>query len=320
MSDPDLPLLSQARLFHNTALEDLLPLLGQCWRMEVARGVRLLEPGNNNDRLYMVLSGELRVYPGGEEILDHASLLPGDCAGEMSLIDGSGVSALVIAAQDCQLMVIPHDVLWELVERSHGVARNLLSILAGRVRSNNLALVQHNIRSLEFEQASSVDALTNLHNRRWMNEAFPRMIERCLRDGSPLCLLLADVDELGRINQGCGYLAGDAVLRSVAATLQEGLRPQDLLARLGGEKFVVLLPQTSTEQGLAVAERLRVAVAAAPLPEESAAAGGITLSCGIAPLSVAEELDSLLEAANRAVRRAKHNGRNRVELAVTGEI
>lgn len=316
LTDVDLLLIAQSRLFATSAMEELAPMLMQCWRMEIGRGVRLLEPGTNNDRLYLLLAGELRVYPGGEEILDHASLLPGECAGEMSLIDGSGVSALVIAAEDSQLLVIPHDTLWGLVERSHGVARNLLAILAGRVRSNNLALVQQNMRSLEFEQTSSVDKLTGLHNRRWLSDAFPRMIERCIRDGAPLCLLLADIDELGRINQQYGHLAGDAALQSVATTLQDGLRPQDLLARLGGEKFAVLLPFAETEQGLAIAERLRVAVAAAPLPKDCAAVGSITLSFGVAPLSVGEDVETLLEAAGLAMSRAKQNGRNRVELAV----
>lgn len=313
LSPTDLALIAENRLFQSVSLEEMADLAVQCQRMEVAKGVRLLAPGQPNDRLFLVLSGELRVYPGGEEVLDHASLRRGDCAGEISLINGLGASALVIASEETQLVILPHAALWAMVDRSHAVARNLLTILAGRMHNNSLALVNGN--SLEFERADSVDPLTGLYTRRWMGESFPRLIERCEQDGAPLCLLLADIDNLHRINDLHGYLAGDAVLRSIAKELKDGLRPKDLLVRHGGEEFAILLPETVTDHGLAVAERLRVAVAALPLRMENQQVDNVTLSCGVAPLNVAEDLDGLLTAAHNALQEAKRKGGNRVELA-----
>ena len=314
LSPVDLALIAENRLFHSVPLEDMAELTAHCQRMEVAKGVRLLAPGQPNDQLFLVLSGELRVYPGGEEVLEHASLRCGDCAGEMSLVNGQGASALVIAAEETQLVVLPHATLWAMVDRSHAVARNLLTMLAGRMRNNSLALVSGN--SLEFERADSVDPLTGLYNRRWMGESFPRLFDRCEQDGAPLCLLLADIDSLHRINDQYGYLAGDAVLRSVAKELKEGLRPKDLLARHGGEEFAMLLPDTITDNGLAVAERLRVAIAASPLRLDNQRVDSVTLSCGVAPLNVAEDFEGLLTAAHEALQEAKRKGCNRVELAV----
>lgn len=309
--------LAASRLFHNIGLESLEPLLETCGRRELAAGQTLLEPGVPNDRLYLLLTGELRVYLDDRELPAHAVLGEGDCAGEMSLIDEQKASARVIASQNCELLAIPRDTLWELVDRSHGVARNLLAILAGRLRNDNLTLVTSRPSSLEFEQAGSIDALTGLHNRHWMHESFPRALQRCEQDAAPLCLVLADIDHFRQFNERHGHLAGDAVLRFVARTLAESLRPQDLMVRHGGEEFAVLLPNTPIDNGVNIAERLRTAVAAIriKLPEGGDARENITLSCGLAPLLIGDTLDSLLALAEEALVAAKRGGRNRVVLS-----
>jgi diguanylate cyclase (GGDEF)-like protein len=180
------------------------------------------------------------------------------------------------------------------------------------VRHDNLALVTTQSRSLEFEQAASVDALTGLHNRRWMMDAFPRAIHRCQRDGRPLCLIMADIDFFKHFNDRYGHLTGDAVLRRVAGQLAGSLRTQDLIARYGGEEFAVLLPETSTAEALEIAHRLRAAVATTGIDGDE---DGISLSCGVALLRAGGDLDGLMAAADRALYRAKATGRNRVELA-----
>jgi diguanylate cyclase (GGDEF)-like protein len=195
------------------------------------------------------------------------------------------------------------------------VARNLLSIMAGRMRNNNLALIASQSLSLEFEQASSVDALTGIHNRRWLRDAYPRAITRCERDDMPVCLLLAGIDSFQQFNHRFGHLAGDTVLRRVARRLSDGLRTQDLIARYGGEEFLMLLPRCRLDDALLVAERLRSLVAAGYGNEEEPDLPGITLSCGVAEMCRGESLDDMASRVELALLRAKDNGRDRVERA-----
>jgi diguanylate cyclase (GGDEF)-like protein len=214
------------------------------------------------------------------------------------------------------VLEIPHDTVWSMIDCSHGLARNLLAILAGRMRNDNLALVSSQSRTLEFEQAASVDALTGLHNRRWMDEAFPRAIRRCEVDAAPMCLVMADIDRFKGVNDRHGHLAGDTVLRMVARELIEGLRPQDLLARYGGEEFAILLPETEIGEGMRIAERLRATIAATPVTvAPGGVAASITLSCGIAPFRLGDTLETLVGLADAALIEAKEGGRDRIVLS-----
>lgn len=304
--------LEQARLFANITLESVQHLLEGCDRLKLERGDHLLEAGAANSNLYLILDGELRVYLTDRNLPAQAVLGAGDCVGEMSLLDGQAASALVLAARDTRLMAVPHEVLWSMVDCSHGVARNLLAILSGRMRDSNQALVAMQNRSLEFEEAAAVDPLTWIHSRRWMLEAFPRAMARCERDKAPLCLVIADIDLFRNFNERFGYLAGDAVLRRMARRLADGLRAQDLIARYGGEEFVILLPNSTLEQAVPIAERLRELVAiGCGLPTDQ----GVTLSCGVARMLAGESLDALVARADLALRCAKENGRDRVEVA-----
>jgi diguanylate cyclase (GGDEF)-like protein len=304
--------LQHAKLFANISLESIEHLLERCHRLDLERGEHLLEAGAANSHLYLILDGELRVYLADRTMPEHAVFGAGDCVGEMSLLDGQKASALVLAAHDTRLLAMPHEVLWALVDCSHGVARNLLAIMAGRMRNDNLAMVNSQTQSLEFEQASSVDALTGIHNRRWVLEAFPRAIARCEHDHAPVCLVVADIDLFRHFNERFGHLAGDAMLRRMARRLADGLRPQDLIARCGGEEFLILLPQTTLDEALLIAERLRQLVG---IGGGSSAGEGVTLSCGVAQMFRGESLDELLSRVDAALRRAKEDGRDRVEIA-----
>jgi diguanylate cyclase (GGDEF)-like protein len=316
LSNADHARLEAGKLFGPIGAEEVRHLLDTCTIETFESDAHLLEPGVPNDNLYLVLEGELLVYPGGAGLPEHVALGIGDCAGEMSLIDGQNVSALVIPSRATRLLVIPHDILWIMIESSHVIARNLLGILAGRLRSNNLALVASQDGSLEFEQAVSIDALTGLHNRHWMKDAFTRAMQRCERDVTPLCLVLVDIDNFRRFNGDYGHIPGDEVMRMVAKKLVEGLRPQDLLVRYGSDEFALLLPETTLDKSCQIAERLRLLVAGQAVPIGDNATGAITISCGVAGIDIDDTLDTLLAAADDALLRAKQNGRNRVEGAV----
>jgi diguanylate cyclase (GGDEF)-like protein len=311
MLSPELhALLAASRLFRQVDLAAVEALLDDCPRHRLMPGDTLIEAGARNATLYLVLAGELRVYAGGRDLPANAMLAAGDCAGEMSLIDGDSASALVLAAAPTELLAIPHERMWELMDVTPLVARNLLAIMSGRLRNNNLTLVTTQSRSLEFEQAGSVDTLTGLHNRRWIGDAFPRVVRRCRQDATPACLLMVDVDLLARINERNGLLTGDNVLRRVARCLAGSLRPQDLLGRYGGDEFAILLPQTPLPEAQAIATRLCTAVSGAGIvvPPDNAPQ---TVSCGVTLVKPEEDLTDTFIRAERARLQAKSHGRNR---------
>ncbi|HLX80697.1 MAG TPA: diguanylate cyclase [Burkholderiales bacterium] len=158
------------------------------------------------------------------------------------------------------------------------------------------------------------DPLTGLANRRKFAERFEYDKARAVRARMPLSLLMVDIDHFKAINDRHGHLAGDACLKALAALLTGSVRAVDLVARFGGEEFVVLLPEMSAEQSLMAAERMRSEVQTHPLDiGEGAPPEAVTVSVGAATLAgPALTLENLLARADEAVYRAKRAGRNQV--------
>jgi len=304
--------LKRARLLAGVNLQRIEYLVDACKRRRLERGEHLLEPGMPNATLFLVLAGELRVYLQDRNLPPQATLGIGDCAGEMSALDGQPASALVLAASDGEVLEISQDLLWSLVDSSHAVARNLLGIVSGRVRESNKALAAMQDKSLDFVAADRADALTGLHTREWFDDAVSRSLMRCMRDVVPMSVVLADIDHFREFNERFGYLTGDALLRRMARRLSDGLRTGDFIARYGGEEFAILLPNTAGAAALPIAERLRELVA---IGCGLATGEGVTLSCGVAATAEGDSAPLLLARAEAALKRAKDAGRNRVEVA-----
>ena len=166
-----------------------------------------------------------------------------------------------------------------------------------------------------LEQSALHDQLTGLANRAKFLHRFDDEIDRQRRSGKPLALIAMDLDHFKQINDRHGHLAGDLVLRETAKTLRGAVRQTDLVARFGGEEFLVLLPETDGDGALRVAENLRRQVAEQVFrpPGQTerihvTATFGIAVSPSTAPLS----LDALVEAADQAAYRGKRQGRNQV--------
>lgn len=168
----------------------------------------------------------------------------------------------------------------------------------------------------ELHHLASRDTLTGLLNRRAFIAAAEGEFVRSRRRARPLSLLMLDLDHFKAINDQYGHAAGDELLRTVAAAVTPCLRDYDIFARFGGEEFVVLLPDTSHEEAMSVAERLRSAVECNRAWFEGRAIA-CTLSVGMALLkSEHRDLDALIRDADLALYRAKSGGRNRVVCAI----
>lgn len=173
-----------------------------------------------------------------------------------------------------------------------------------------------------LRQASLTDHLTGSANRKHLFQEGPRLIDAGLRAGMPVSLLMLDLDNFKNVNDTFGHAAGDAVLTAFAELLERMVRQSDIFARVGGEEFAVLAPNAGQTAAVELAERIRLAVAALPVPFGGQTLS-ITVSIGTATLNVGPDtdrasglraaLESLMALADDALYTAKRNGRNRVE-------
>ncbi len=167
-----------------------------------------------------------------------------------------------------------------------------------------------------LKDISRVDTLTGLHNQKHIQQHLSLIWERAWRDRSALSLLLIDIDHFKKFNDRYGHTAGDECLQKVARVLQDGLRrPGDVVARLGGEEFLVVLPNTDASFANGVAERLRQAVESLQVRHESSTtARHLTVSVGLVTCHAHPDLlvDTLMQRVEQALHQAKSEGRNRV--------
>jgi diguanylate cyclase (GGDEF)-like protein len=329
----DILLLSRLQLFRNVQLENLalINLLKNCRYRQLCADEVLLSTEQENTHLYILIKGQLVIQLGAHEDIPLATVEPGECVGEMSIIDSRVPSAQVSASADTTVLVIEQETLWRMVSVSHEIARNLLYIMSERVRYSNLVVADSLEMQRKYQEFATTDALTGLHNRGWLDDVFDREIKRSERDELALSLIMIDVDDFKIYNDDYGHLAGDRVLVCVADAIRKTLRPNDLVARFGGEEFAVLLPETGLSNARIIAERLRrnVSLAAPGVLDVAKAVGDVvvgsnsgdkplpkvTISLGITAAQPQNSLERMIAAADNALYDAKRNGKNRFAIA-----
>ena len=163
----------------------------------------------------------------------------------------------------------------------------------------------------ELERVASTDGLTGLANRGTFEAVAERLVRRAQIDQTPLALVLFDIDHFKQLNDTQGHAAGDQALRGFAATLQAQSRPTDLIARIGGEEFVAVMPGIGPDEAGAFAERVGEALRG----QHGGAKARLTVSAGVAPMSDKDTVDALMREADQALYAAKGAGRDRVVLA-----
>jgi two-component system cell cycle response regulator len=171
------------------------------------------------------------------------------------------------------------------------------------------------VKNATLARLSTIDALTGLRSRRYAKELLSIEFLRARRYGTPLSVLMADLDHFKDVNDRYGHPAGDAVLQGVAERLLSSLRATDSAGRYGGEELLVVLPQNDVKGGAVLAERWRLSVENTVYLGSERQTISVTISIGVAEYQEEFETpDDLVAAADKALYRAKGNGRNRIEI------
>jgi diguanylate cyclase (GGDEF)-like protein len=320
---------------------ELLAVLESCAQRVLQPSEALCREGEEGHAMFVVLSGHLVVSRSGKQV---AVGSPGDCFGEMALIESRERAATLKALDETVVLEIPEVVFWEHIAPEPAALMALLRIFSDRSRHDLESLAADNIklqayaeevdtknreleairRQLEdknrlLERLSALDTLTGIANRRRFDDVLRQEWKRAARDGSCLSLLFCDIDHFKRFNDTYGHQAGDDCLVRVAQAMEETLnRPADLAARYGGEEFVGLLVDTDAEGARLLAERVRVRVEGLDIEHApSDVAAVLTVSLGAAALvpTVGLRPEDLVSLADQALYSAKQRGRNRVVLA-----
>ena len=193
-------------------------------------------------------------------------------------------------------------------------------------RNELLARVRTQVRRRRFQdllrqnyqkglEAALTDALTGLYNRRYMSTHLPGLLTKAVAADKPVGLLMIDIDHFKKVNDTHGHAAGDSVLKAVALRVPDLLRPEDTVARMGGEEFMVVMPDAGLDVATRVAERLRQAIADMTIADQSVPQGiRVTVSVGVSVMRPTDTPETLMARADAALYRAKQSGRNKIAM------
>lgn len=315
--------------------------------VEFVPGERVFQQGHPGDSMYVLLSGQLRIYHEGSR---RAIVIrkKGEFVGEIALLDGGLRTASGRAVRRCRAFRLTRDQLHSLLAQQPSIALDLLRTINGRARSalerertlvdklkaQNIQLesfnqrlakrVEQKTRELrraneQLREINKRDPLTSTHNRGY----FQQTLEDWLKSQAHLSLILLDIDHFKQLNDTHGHQAGDRVLIQLAGLLEGMAGRGQFAARYGGEEFAFVLSRTQAKTAWRRAEEIRQQILGQKFPLRDGRAGDVTASLGVASYPChAQDLESLIKAADVALYHSKASGRNRVTLwtpELTGE-
>ncbi|MBR7800026.1 GGDEF domain-containing protein [Undibacterium fentianense] len=313
--------VGEIQLFKNIEKNELIAIkqtLDHCPVVEAKSGEIVLDSQSSGACLYVVLSGVLaQTSVTSKRQLENSSTqyFAGECVGEISVLDEEASTATIAAVTDTQLLLINSSVMWQLIDESNGVARNLLQLLSFRIRATNAQLRNRQKVGEFYRQLSMVDGLTGLHNRSWLNSQLPGMIENAHATNADLSIIMLDLDHFKKFNDQHGHIMGDEALQACAKVISASLRPSDFAARYGGEEMIIILSNTNKESAYIVAERLCERIRSTIVfKDTNLTLPHITASLGLATLLEGQDGLAVIASADAALYRAKERGRDQVAL------
>ncbi len=302
-------------LFKNVSIESIRGLLDACTVRTAEQGEILIRPGQSNQTVYCLLDGSLRIHNDSLDSIPDAILGPGENVGEMSVIDQEPATSYVVANEPSRFLCIEEDILWSLVHASHAAACNLLFSMTRRRRRTDAPRDEDSRVALEAYHYGSIDALTGLRNRYWLERTLGRQMHRARIDSTPLSLILIGIDHFRQFNEKYGTAYGNRVLYSLAHTISDHLRPTEVVARYSDNHFLVLLPDKDEEAASSVAGRLkREIMDAVPIMPDGRRKPHPAVSMGIAEMAAEDTTKTLFQTVEAALYRT----RDAAEYDVTG--
>lgn len=202
---------------------------------------------------------------------------------------------------------------------SHGTGLGIMleALMLAFIISHRIKILE-DIRASqeELKEQAATDPLTSLHNRRYFSTEAEFLLALCREQKRPMAVMIADIDHFKRVNDTWGHPVGDRVIVRIAQTLKSCCRSRDLLARFGGEEFVILLPDADLQQAALCAERIRATVATTAFQMGDGDTAHVSLSIGVALVDVEQDsIQTALDRADQALYTAKQDGRNRVAIS-----
>ncbi|MCK4923584.1 MAG: GGDEF domain-containing protein [Spirochaetes bacterium] len=315
--------LKQVELFSLLGDGEIESIIEFLRTIDVDEAGTLFRQGDEGHELYIVRSGKIRVaitlHDGREK--DITEFLPGDFFGEMSIFENAPRSATCYASEPSILYALMDRDFYRLMEDSPSLAIKIMyrmsNITTRRLHSTGEFLSDMVVWGKRARKRAITDELTGVYNRHFLDDALENQIRRAREGGSPLSVVMVDLDHFRSINDAYGHEVGDEILLSAVEVFKRHLRERDILARYGGDEFTILLPQTGIEKAASLAKMVCDEMEQIEtLQHRGGTLTRVTTSQGIAVFPThANDLPALMKKADEALYRAKELGRNRVVYA-----
>lgn len=319
--------LASTLLFKDLSVLELNAISAFLERRKYARGDVVFNEGDPGQELFIVRFGKIGSFVkqadgSRRKIYDFE---PGRFFGEMAIVEGAPRSATCWAEVDSELLVLEGIDFYRLVFEHPMIGLKILTAIGKTMATwldESSRFLNDLVRWGETARRRAVeDALTGLFNRRFLEESLKGRFTSMSAGGRAFSLVMMDLDHFREINARYGSAGGDMTIKAVADALKPALRDGDVAAHLAGDEFAFLLPDTEMDAALATAERIRRSVESLSLeltPITGGEARAVTVAASLGAASApynGDTPDRLLAAADRALYRAKENGRNRVSGA-----
>lgn len=323
MNGDTIAFLQRVEIFSLLSPDEIQRIIGLFAERSLAAGDLLFREGDEGNELFIVKTGSvvstIRLPDGGEREI--AEFRQGDFFGEMSIFENAPRSATCTCRESCILLGLHEKDFFRMMDEFPDIATKImyrmLNITTQRLRDTGEFLSDMVQWGEAARRRAITDELTGAYNRRFLDDALTGQFELARTGGKPLSLVMIDMDFFREINALYGDETGDQCIIETVRAINRNIRGYDIICRFGGDEFVIIMPDTDAATAIDISEKVRAEVERLDvLKKRTGAIKRITLSLGVASYPEhAENLNTLKEAADQALYRAKEAGRNRVGIA-----
>lgn len=248
--------LVHIELFRNLPETDRAAFAAQTQIVQAAPGIVLQPAGRISDRVFIVISGQLRLYGDMKEKHPRWIVDAGHSVGLHWALRRKPADMAIIATERSKVLVLEFRQLEEFARHSHALACNFNALLASYLRGDNCLIVGDRTLAAMQQQRGYTDILTQLHNQHWLDEMLPRLLGRSKYDNAPLSVAMLAVDKFERIEREFGSVAGEQIMAAVGKLLLDAARTTDLLVCDSYRRFLAILPNTTLDGARIFCQRL----------------------------------------------------------------